>query len=316
MGLSAFSAYGLVVQPTFDLPVGNAGSPGEADVTLRIGDRDELSSRWSGPRGGPAWQTMFPGGSHVCLQVGVDGDHLLSYGPHAVFHLSRDAGDLLCVPADQDAPGWRRFLLDTGLHCVSLVRGYEALHASAVSMPEGLIALVAASGAGKTSIAAELVRRGHTLFCDDVLALSRSNGHVLGHASPPLMNLPLDGPTPGEEVGQVLEEFGEEGSAWVHVKDAGGRPGPLVGIFLLERCEGSRPSLTPDSAGPLRLLPHTLSLGADPGRALSRYGLIRDLVANAPVFRLQADPGHEIGEIADLVSESLGDPLHAAEDVA
>ena len=57
------------------------------------------------------------------------------------------------------------------LGIVSVMRGYEPLHASAVDSPQGPIALVGPSGVGKSTLARELAGRGWALFTDDTLPL-------------------------------------------------------------------------------------------------------------------------------------------------
>ena len=81
-------------------------------------------------------------------------------GTARIFHLSTDGRVLRCAPTDRDDPIWQRVLLDTVLWTVSLLRGYEQLHASAVRTADGVIAFTAGSGGGKTSLAAEFLRRG------------------------------------------------------------------------------------------------------------------------------------------------------------
>lgn len=58
-------------------------------------------------------------------------------------------------------------------------RGHFTLHASAVSMAGQAVAFVGWKGAGKSTMAATLQRRGHALLTDDVLAVS------VGDAEPP-----------------------------------------------------------------------------------------------------------------------------------
>lgn len=53
-------------------------------------------------------------------------------------------------------------------------RGLEVLHASAVRTPRGIVALCGESGAGKSTIAFALSRRGFPLWADDSVALNIS----------------------------------------------------------------------------------------------------------------------------------------------
>ncbi|MGI8429749.1 MAG: hypothetical protein ACR2OB_10695 [Solirubrobacteraceae bacterium] len=49
--------------------------------------------------------------------------------------------------------------------------GHEVLHASAVSMPCGVVAFCGPSGVGKSTLACAMGLRGHTVRADDVVAL-------------------------------------------------------------------------------------------------------------------------------------------------
>jgi len=299
-----YCAYGLRVRSAFDLPIaGSPEIPDEPDVNLRLVEESEVTGQWSDANGAPAWQTMLPNHCHARCERGQAGDHLLTYGRKASFHLDREGRTLLCAPADRESIEWQRFLLDTVLHCVSLIRGFEALHASAVSTPEGVVAFVAPPGGGKSTLAAELMRRGHSLFSDDVLVLSRTDGEILAHAGPPLMTLPIEGCVLGE-MGEPLEVSTEDGTTWVHVRRVGSSPQPLAGIFVLDRRQGVDLKAVRETASPGRLLPHMLSLDRYPARGLSRLGLLRELVSSVPVYRLRVRHS-DLAGLADVVEEEL-----------
>jgi hypothetical protein len=298
-----FCAYGLRVQSSFDVPVAPAEAEGEPDVTLRLVERSETAAHWSDTHGTLAWQTMFPNDCHVRCERGREGDHLLTFGRKASFHLDSRDRTLLCAPAAPESLDWQRFLLDTALCCVSSIRGFEALHASAVRTPRGVVAFVGSPGSGKSTLAAELVRRGHSLFCDDVLALSRVGGRILVHAGPPLMTLGADSRAL-EKVSDQLEAPTEDGMVWVRVRRAGGKSETPAAIFILDRRREADLQVVRESVGPGRLLPHALSLSRDPARALSRFGLLRELVASVPVYRLAAR-NSEVAGLADVVDETL-----------
>jgi hypothetical protein len=299
----SFRAYGLDVHSTFELPVGEAGVAWDSpSLRLRLAGTAEVRRAWSEPNGTPEWQTMFPDDCHVRCERGRDGDHLLTFGRRANFHLDRDGALLLCAPAEPARTDWCRFLLDTALCCASSIRGFEALHASAVRTGDGIVAFVAAHGAGKSTLAAELIGRGHALFCDDVLALSRAGAEVLAHPGPPLMTLPAEA-AEVSGLGEPLGRPAKDGTRWVRVRRPEAVPGTLAAIFILERHRSLEPRRIPESVRPGRLAPHTLSLTRDPARALSRLGLLRELAASAPLYSIGAPDG-EVGQLADAVERS------------
>jgi hypothetical protein len=313
MKTSGLRAYGLNVQAPFALPAGGELEPiDEPLLNLTLADPETVAAKWSGAHGPPEWQTMFPNSCHVRWERGREGDHLLTFGRRASFHLDRGGGTLLCAPAVPEPLAWQRFLLDTALPCVSSTAGFEALHASAVCTKEGVVAFVATRGGGKSTLAAELIGRGQALFCDDVLVLGRGDGGLIAHPGPPLMTLAADSPA-DREMGSFLGGETEDGSFWIHVHRAARRPAPLAAIFILERSRPAGLRLVRESSRPSRLLPHTLSLNRDPARALSRLGLLRELAAAVPTYRVGAPEG-EVAELADAVAATLSSVAASTED--
>jgi hypothetical protein len=67
--------------------------------------------------------------------------------------------------------------------------GVPTLHASAVVVDGSAVAFAAPNGGGKTSLAAELVRRGHPLLTDDILPIELRGGAVFGLAGYPQMRM-------------------------------------------------------------------------------------------------------------------------------
>ena len=54
----------------------------------------------------------------------------------------------------------------------------------------GAIAIAGRTGAGKSSLVAELMRRGHRLLSDDVIAIEAAGIRVTALPGPAVMNLP------------------------------------------------------------------------------------------------------------------------------
>lgn len=295
-----FSAYGLSVEPTFDLPVPSEEPAEPRRLTLRLGGPGEMARLWRDGYGVTEWQSLFAGDLHVRWQRGREDDHLVTYGRRATFHLDAAGGALTCFPVEPDDLDWQRFLLETVLSCASSVIGFEALHAAAVDTAAGVVVLVAPRGGGKSTVAAELIGRGHALFSDDVLALSRGADGIVAHPGPPLMTVAVD--AAAEVVGEQLGDP-HHGSAWVRVERAVEATRPVAAVFLLERERGAAPESLGGGA-PGRLLPHCLSLGRDGARALSLVGMLRELADQAPVYRVGL-PQDGVREAADAIEAAL-----------
>lgn len=89
------------------------------------------------------------------------------------FRFLEDDSSVVAVPEPGASPAlvrdaYHRNVLPLVLH----LRGYEALHASAVGTPcSGLLALCGVSGTGKSTFAHALSGRGHAVWADDAVVL-------------------------------------------------------------------------------------------------------------------------------------------------
>jgi len=265
---------------------------------------ERLRDRWSGAYGPPAWETVLGDGSCLRYEIGFAGDHRFRYGADT-FHISADAHTVLCSVRDPDDARWQRQLLDTILFSVSFAHGFELLHASAVQSGDGVVAFVAPTGGGKSSIAAELCRRGHRLVCDDVLAIERRGDRLLGHPGPAVMSIPRAAGLPAALGASAIASFPAEDETWVTVERAVTAPLPLRAVYVLDRFADG--PLVSELAAPtvLDLLPHAISLPHAPSRARHRFDLFSALAEQVALLRLAADPASSAGAIADLVQSSL-----------
>jgi hypothetical protein len=298
-----YNAFGLGLRSELPLPGMVAADPRGPTVALGLVDADEIARAWPGTV--RELVGSLPDGCRCVGELARSGERRLTYGDRAVYLLSADATRIQCAPEDVEELSWQRFLLDAVLLKASEAHGLHALHASAVEGPNGVLAFATSSGGGKSSLAAELVRRGHPFFSDDALTMDRADGHVRAHPAPPLMNFPLAHPEgfPATDLGAVQATFGQE--AWVAVRKAASQPRRVASIHLLDRRPGLRPGLDLLPASPVHLLPHALTGGGSPRRAARRFELFGDLAADAAVYRLRADPELGVAQLADLVEDVL-----------
>jgi hypothetical protein len=178
----ALAAFGLSLR--FETPPPGAWEARPSrDPSLQILSvtAQAIADSWSGLQA-IGWEGVIDGAPFV-VERGVAGDHRFvhgappdqhgapSDGTRAVHHLSPDASVLQCAPSDPSEPSWWRVVLDSVLFTVALLQGYEALHAAAIATPDGVIAITAATGGGKSTLLSELLGRGLALMADDVLVL-------------------------------------------------------------------------------------------------------------------------------------------------
>lgn len=295
-------AFGLEVGSDFSLP----GDPGpateDADLSLCAADAAAIDAAWSGESGPPIWETVIDG-RPFALAAGRDGDHRMHWGGQP-FHLNAPADVLLCaVPSPAD-PGWQRQLLDTVLHTTALIRGADAVHASAVEIDGRAVGIIALSGGGKTTLASELMRRGRPLVADDIVVIRRCDGGFMAEPGPPLMNLPAARLGAVDDVVPLthIADLGDE--VFVEVGGAVTEPLPLGALWLLERGEGIETSAERVPASPLPLVGHTLLLRSREDRDRHIFNLLGDVADAVPVFRLRADAAVGPEALADLIEGS------------
>ena len=221
-GVAYLNAYGLGVETDLSLPatrpVGPADHPHARDLARRGSGRAPVAAR------------------HATLPAQPPDIRRRRRSPCSRASTGICCSPMAARPCFTCPPTTRRCAMPSGrkpaepgsacfwtlcLWTVSLLRGFELLHASAVTTDHGLIALVARTGGGKSSLAAEFLRRGAALFSDDIVALDDAGGEVIAHPGPPLMNLPRVLP-PAQVGGTVVAEFGDE--RWVALDRARRRP--------------------------------------------------------------------------------------------
>jgi hypothetical protein len=313
------STFGLALDPRFPLPglpprVISAEQP---RIELRPVSQEQLNSIWSGPAGEVVWETLLGPGAHYALRPGAAGDHLISYPKNPSFHLSADGATLSCADPSERNPDWTRTLLDTVLWSVALLRGMALLHAGAVLSPRGVVAIVGAQGAGKSSLVGQLLEDGWPLFTDDILAYQNDGERVTAYPGPALMNLstrPGAIPEP-DAIGRVLAHFDDEPGApeaWVELAQDSLEPMPLRALVLLARAGESRDIHVSAMSDPLtRIIPHTLAFRTLPGALRARFEAASDLVARVPVFCVNAGimvPPAELAVALRFALDSTIDP--------
>jgi hypothetical protein len=293
------SLLGLDLRVDFPLP-GLAPVPprGCPEVEVRLVSAARLEESLGGVDAPGRWRGLLGDGEAFEIERGWDGDLVFAYGNRARFHLSADGRTLLCCPADVTDLGWRRALVTKVLPNVAIANGYEALHAAAVSGEGGAILILAASGGGKSSLALELVRRGHRFFADDVVVLGRRDGRVEAHPAGPFVNLPPG--APGSSPTYNLLDPGPL-KHWVALDGAATEPCPVRALALLARGRTGVLGAWSVGASPLPLAPFMLGLPDDEGRDAERFALYSDLVEATELIRLTGGAGNGPGDLAETL---------------
>ncbi|MEA2445477.1 MAG: type transport system ATP-binding protein [Thermoleophilales bacterium] len=300
------AAFGMLVASDFPLPGLGPAEDARPDVNLTLSTAAEIDEAWSGASGPPAWSTRFSDGREFHTERGSDGDYRFSYGHDAVFRWSAETGVLQCAPRDRDDEAWQRVLLDTVLLSVALLSGHHALHGSAVCIDGRAVAILAASGGGKSTLAAELLRRGARFLADDVVVVARDDaGQLIAHPGPGVMNLPVAIADLAPELGSEVARFDSEGELWLEIRGPADGPQPLAAVVVLDRGPGKATICRRETASVVDLLAHTTSYKDRSDGLGDQFALFSDLAERTPVFTLEADAAAPVQQVAQALLDCL-----------
>ncbi len=287
-------AYNLTINSDFYLPELSCGYD-TAEVTIRKGRIESLPPEATGC---------------CCYYKANDNGIYLAWEGVGAF-LVRNGCEMIIDPL----PGIedriiRLFILGTSLAMLLHQRkNMIVLHASVVEISGKAVAFVGEKGAGKSTLAGTLHRRGHNLIADDILAINNSNGNI--EALPGFPHLKL-WPDSVESLGFSLDSLPrirpELEKRSCHL-DAGfsQTPLPLKGVYVL----GTGPKTTVETLQPQKalqaLMPHWYGarFGID---FLQNLGLschfqqCAKLVDSTPIYQLiRSRSMHELPEVARQV---------------
>ncbi len=118
------------------------------------------------------------------------GVYLVRFNNLADFIVSKNGQEIKCNPIPKTPSNTiRHLLLDQVIPLVINLRGKEALHASSIQTPQGVIAFIGVAGSGKSTLAASFLKVEYPLVSDDCLALREKNGKILGMPAYPGLRL-------------------------------------------------------------------------------------------------------------------------------
>ena len=224
-----------------------------------------------------------PAGNALALGRVEDGEYRIRFPRLATFAF-RTGEHAMRVSS---APTTPRHIVEDLFRTAALplmlqVEGYEAIHASAVQMQRGVVAFCGFSGAGKTTIAYGLARRGHTMWADDAVIVSMADAGRNLLTSPHL-------PQSINLRPESRRFFGLEHDADADLHVAGSDEAPLVALVVLDpsaRAATIDTTPLPLDAAFTSVLPHAYCFFAEEGKEQRTATAYLDLVTRVPVFRL------------------------------
>ncbi|MDH5202458.1 MAG: hypothetical protein OEZ31_04825 [Nitrospirota bacterium] len=170
-----YKAYNLVIASDKALPESVPVDKAEVDVQVLHTSSSEtldISSKcfmhWH-LSGGELWLSI----------ANVNGGYLLRFNEIADFFVSKYGKEIFCMPKPEiPKETIQHLLLDQVIPLVINLKGGEALHASAVRTPQGVIAFAGLTGSGKSTIAGSFLQAGYPLISDDCLPLIEQNQDI------------------------------------------------------------------------------------------------------------------------------------------
>jgi len=133
----------------------------------------------------------LPNGAPWAERARTSEGYLLRFFEMADFSVDRAGEHITCVarhPSTSDLT-IRALLLDHVIPPVIALRGLYVLHAAAVRTSAGVCVFAGDSGAGKSTIAAQLTAAGGHFLTDDCLVIDEQGGTVVAWASNPSIKL-------------------------------------------------------------------------------------------------------------------------------
>lgn len=302
-------AFGFELTGDVTLPgttTSDAPPPPGRPLRFRQATRADVGADWTG-RTTHVARARAGGRTHARIVRNDAGDLLFRANGIGLFDLRADLSLMRYAPVQRPLVPWSRYVVAQVLPFAALLAGREVLHAGAVALDGGAVAITAPSTGGKSTLLAALVQRGAPLVADDVVAVERAGHELTVHPGPALLSLRetaselLGGPAAlaalGPEVAEVL------GSSWREVRGHG-EPLPLRALVLLERSPNAdvtdvRRLAAPD---PRLLLGATFNAAwQEPGRMTRLLDLIAALADTVPVYLLSAPSTASPASLAERV---------------
>jgi hypothetical protein len=153
-----YRAFGLTIQVPFACPALTPASAAADAVDVVVRERP-VPGRLSARRSGEASWDAAPG--EFLLRGGRRSGRFLVEAGTVMLERNRECDEAVLA----------RHFTDQVLAALLRHRGLLVLHANAVQTPGGVVVLGGASGAGKSTTLAALLRRGCRMLSDDVTAL-------------------------------------------------------------------------------------------------------------------------------------------------
>jgi hypothetical protein len=286
------------------LPRTAGDDPAEEATVVDLVYADSIDAAWPGGsrrtgRLGPPERPVMVVDEHP------EAGYRITLPPYGRYLVSADGRSIACAPPAVAWWYWQRLLVGQVLPAAAALRGFEVLHASAVSLGDQAIAFAGDSGLGKSSLALRLLQRGAALIAEDVLTVHERDGRVLTEPGAAMVNL-RESEAAHARTGE-LEQIGERvgtshGKRHVIVAREH-RSLELRRLYLLERGSPTDLTFAPvESPGARDVFVNSFViyvLRAE--RLVTQLDIAACLARTVPIIRLRVKPGMGADELAEQV---------------
>jgi hypothetical protein len=305
-------AFGIDIESSFPIPcLPESSRNGTGRTSVQLASTKAVDRDWRAAEAESIIDRRLPTGRRLMT---VDYHPELGYriwasrfGRHLV---ASDGLNVLSALPAVPAWRWQRLLFAQVLPLAAALRGLDPFHASAVVVGDKAFAFVAASGSGKTSLAAHLVANGAGFMTDDVLSLELDGDRVLAHPGPAMASI-----APEELRAMSAEGRGELGNCIG--KESGkkhfnppvvDRPYPLEAFYFLVR-NGDSPRISIErvqSPDPRLLLASSfITYVRTPDHLLTHLDTCAHLARSGAIFEVRIPAGVDARTGAAFVREHL-----------
>ena len=192
----SYSAFGLQIRANQSIPglESVAASFRTPDVEIHLGEQPQAASKSSLQSDKIEFtSSILTETAEPVLRIWeISGGSLLrmDYIDGTKFWLDQTGKKVWAVwPDTSSREDTATYLLGPVLGFLLRLRGVTCLHASAVAIGDVAVIFVGAQGAGKSTTAAALARRGHAVISDDIVALAERDGEFYVYPAFPYLCL-------------------------------------------------------------------------------------------------------------------------------
>jgi len=300
-----YPLYGICVRSDLPLPCRSAAAEGAPVVELREGNGSTFAAAPKAPDGD--WFR------HARLENGAD--HL-RWRDHFEFLVAADGRriDYRAYPGALP-DSLHAYLLGQVLSFALIKLEREPFHGTALRVGGACIAFLGDCGAGKSTLAAALLGRGHALLTDDLLVLRRRGDGYVAHPGLPRLKIypeVADAVFGGRANGTPLNRDTAKMILPLCGRQAAGEPLPVRAMYLLE------PGADESFHGPpeiveltrrdaaVALMANTFNLVIrDPARLAGLFAFATEVAERVPVKRLRYR--RDLAELASVGAAVVAD---------